>query len=380
MSGNDDALRFAERLLALLDATRYSATYKLATVLALVDVTAERTGPDGQAPDEIPATDVGRRVIELYWPQTTPYGAPARGEPRVLSQAAQNDIPSKLAAWRAIHHLDSRASLDDARAVDPAGWAVLESELVAIVIGMPLAKLQRFGEGRQYVEDRFIYDFSWPDEVGRGTVARAGFDDSLRLRPGVGAWLVRLAPLIRPLVQAKWVSKVADRNADLVDSARLYDFMFGAERVSLTRVRGPIADTQDRECFYCGDRLIRSWDVDHFLPWSRHPDNSLDNLVAAHAACNNAKSASLAGLSHLRNWTERFTDNVTNCRIQAVHDSTHWPRRADRVLATARATYLWLPQGTRLWREKCIYEELDPGQVRAMLDGIEWIGPAGCVA
>jgi hypothetical protein len=40
----DDALRFAERLLALLDATRYSGTYKLATLLAIVDVTAERTG------------------------------------------------------------------------------------------------------------------------------------------------------------------------------------------------------------------------------------------------------------------------------------------------------------------------------------------------
>lgn len=62
---------------------------------------------------------------------------------------------------------------------------------------MPLAKLQRFGEGRRSVEDRFIYDFSWPEEVGRAAVARPGFDDSLRLQPGVGDWLIRLAPLIR---------------------------------------------------------------------------------------------------------------------------------------------------------------------------------------
>jgi len=32
-----------ERLLALLDTTRYSATYKLATLLALIDVIAEHT-------------------------------------------------------------------------------------------------------------------------------------------------------------------------------------------------------------------------------------------------------------------------------------------------------------------------------------------------
>jgi hypothetical protein len=97
----DEALRFAERLLALLNATRYSATYKLATLLALIDVTAERTGPDGTAPATLPAKEVARRVIELYWPQTVPYGAAAHDEPRVLSQAPQNDIPAKLAAWRA---------------------------------------------------------------------------------------------------------------------------------------------------------------------------------------------------------------------------------------------------------------------------------------
>jgi hypothetical protein len=50
---DDDGLRFAERLLALLDATRYSATYKLATLLALIDVTARHTAADGTAPATI---------------------------------------------------------------------------------------------------------------------------------------------------------------------------------------------------------------------------------------------------------------------------------------------------------------------------------------
>lgn len=96
--------------------------------------------------------------------------------------------------------------------------------------------------------------------------------------------------------------RVAQRNAGLVDSDRLQQFLFGAERVSLDRVRVPLADVQDRECFYCADRLIRSWDVDHFIPWSRLPDVRLDNLAAAHSSCNNAKSASLAGLTHLERW------------------------------------------------------------------------------
>ncbi len=97
----DDALRFAERLLALLEATRYSATYKLATLLALMDVVAERTGADGSVPDRISGNEVGRRVIELYWPQTVPYGTARDGQSRILRQAPQHDVPAKLAAWRA---------------------------------------------------------------------------------------------------------------------------------------------------------------------------------------------------------------------------------------------------------------------------------------
>jgi len=302
---HDDALRFAERLLALLDATRYVATYKLATLLALIDVAAERAGADGTAPATLAAKDVGRRVIELYWPQTVPYGAVAHTEPRVLSQAPQNDIPTKLAAWRAAHRLPPGASVEDARAADPGSWQQLEADLVAVVIGMPLAKLQRFGEGRRSSEDRFIYDFSWREEVGRQAVSKPGFDDRLRLRPGVGGWLIRLAPLIRPLVQAKWAARVAARNSDLVDTERLDEFLFGAQRISLQRIRGPLAEAQGHTCFYCTGQLSTRSAVDHFLPWSRHPDNTIDNLVAAHAACNNAKSASLASLQHLEHWLSR---------------------------------------------------------------------------
>lgn len=365
----DDALRFAERLLALLDATQYSATFKLAALVALIDVAAEHTGADGLAPVSLPAKEVARRVIELYWPQTAPYGAP-RDTPAVLSQSPQNDIPAKLASWRAAHHLGPGTSLDDARATDPAGWAVLEADLVAVVIGMPLAKLQRFGEGHTTVEERFIYDFTWREEIGQGTVSRPGFDDRLHLLPGVGEWLVRLAPLIRPLVQAKWAARVAARNQDLVDAEQLDEFLFGAERISMARVRGPLAESQGLACFYCADRMARRWDVDHFLPWSRHPDNTLDNLVAAHAACNGAKSSSLAGLAHLGRWIERFQLGPASQTLDAVAVIASWPRRSDRVLSTARAIYLWLPDGTRLWRQASEYEQLRQTDVRAIFASV----------
>ena len=169
---DDDALPFAERLLALLDATRYSATYKLATLLALIDVAAERVAPDGSAPEMLSGKEIGRRVIELYWPQTVPYGSVIGGQPKVLAQAPQMDIPSKLAVWRTDHHLSWGASLEDARAVDPFGWAKPEADLLAMVIGMPLE----------------------PSSSGSGTGTARSRNDSSTTSRGARKWATRRWP------------------------------------------------------------------------------------------------------------------------------------------------------------------------------------------
>lgn len=363
MTDDGDALRFAERVIALVDSGRKSATYKLATLLALIDVATERTSSVGP-PEVLSGREVALRVIELYWPQTTAFGT-VDGRPSPLRQSAQNDIPAKLAAWRTAHPLATTASLADARTARPAAWDRLERELVAIVIAMPLAKLQRFGDGREAVEDRFIYDFGWPDEVKRSTVEQPGFDDTIRLRPGVGGWLVRLAPLLRPLVQTKWSQMVARRNPDLVDAHQLDEFLFGASRISLDRVRQPLVDHQQGRCFYC-HRPMKQVDVDHFLPWSRHPDNSLDSLVAAHPACNNAKSASLAACEHLNAWVLRTCESLLGRFVSELE----WPRHIERTIGAVRATYLLVPAGARLWVADRRFVPGEPPELRRALAGL----------
>ena len=168
----------------------------------------------------------------------------------------------------------------------------------------------------------------------------------------------------------EWALAVGTYNAGLI-SADLDEFLFGAQRISLQRVRGPLAEAQSWECFYCAGRLSTRCAVDHFLPWSRHPDNTIDNLVAAHSPCNNAKSASLAGLEHLRHWLARFQSGDPACAaIAHTASATGWPRRSDRVLSTARATYLWLPDGTRLWQQGTAYEPLEAARMRALLASV----------
>lgn len=56
--------------------------------------------------------------------------------------------------------------------------------------------------------------------------------------------------------------------------------------------------------------------------------------------------------------------------IAHIASKTGWPRRSDRILAAARATYLWLPTGTRLWQQGTTYEPLDTTTMRTLFASV----------
>jgi len=75
--------------------------------------------------------------------------------------------------------------------------------------------------------------------------------------------------------------------------------LFGTERIDLAPLRHPLLDLQNGACFYCGQRVKRAAHVDHFIPWSRYPDDGLDNLVVADSTCNSRKTDFLASERHV---------------------------------------------------------------------------------
>lgn len=368
-NSSPDPLRFAEKLLALLDSGRFTATYKFATLAALIDVCLDAVGEDGLPPDVVPARQVGRRVFELLWRHSVAYTA-AEGDRRYLRHSSQaGDLVRDVTAFRERHGFGPGIAIESARSKLPREMSELEDQVVVTVIRMPLPKLQRFGTGAGVTEDRFLYDYAWPDEVPAGRVRAPGFDDRLRLQPGVGGWLVRMAGVLRPIVQQRWAAFVADRSRDVVEAAWLDDFLFGSTRIDLDRVRGPLLEAQERSCFYCGlPATPAGSEVDHFIPWSRHPDNGVHNLVAAHRRCNNAKRDSLAATEHLRRWLARMSPDTTdNSRLTEVADELRWPIDTERAIGSARAIYLWLPEGTLLWQRPGQYAPADPVQIRSLL-------------
>jgi hypothetical protein len=71
------AIGFAERVLELLEEGRYTATYKYAVLLALIDVCLERTQASGAPPDVITTRQLADKIVEIYWPHTVPFAGHA---------------------------------------------------------------------------------------------------------------------------------------------------------------------------------------------------------------------------------------------------------------------------------------------------------------
>src|SRR5262249_55173226 len=144
-------------------------------------------------------------------------------------------------------------------AAKPEVWEQLVQFVEWKLVEMPLPKLQVIG-GQ---EDRFLYEYGFSRHMENSKPLQrywegqtSGFDNRLLLKPGVGAALVVLNGVMRPLVHRQWAMMVARMN-DLEESV-LERFLFGVDRTSLDPVRGPLREMQDGRCFYCDGRLART--------------------------------------------------------------------------------------------------------------------------
>jgi 5-methylcytosine-specific restriction endonuclease McrA len=302
-------------------------------------------------------------VFELYWRQARPFSASGP-----LRQSRQRDIPVKIAELRQRLGLAEHTTLDAVRASHPIEVRRLEREVVATVIRYPIPLLQQFGGSPRAVEDRFIYELPWPPGITPGRVHRSDFDDRLHLVEGAGGHLVAIAWLARPVVEREWLRHVARRNADQVDELRLEAFLFGSQRQSLDTVRAPLLGLQAGRCFYCGGER-GPWEVDHFLPWARWPDDRLDNLVVADRRCNHDKRAALPSLGHLERWWLRMAPGQRlDQQLDEFAGNLGWPRRPERTAGGARGLYLHQPSGAMLWAAPGQVEPLDPDRLSVLLE------------
>ena len=347
-----DAIRFAERVLELLEEGRYTATYKYAVLLGLMDLCLEQTQATGAPPAMVTTRQLSKKVVELYWPHTLPFVNQAGAATLRQNRGGQAEIVSLIYRFREKHAPDPSTPRWEARLNAQDAYERLVREVEWKLIEMPLPRLQTMG-GAQL---SLLYVIGWDASIDIRTIRQyqrgdgSCFDNRILLQPRVGEHLLQLNGLLRPLIQRQWAAMVARLNA--LEESQLDAYLFGNSRLATVRVRAGLWEIQERRCFYCDRRVsdVASGHVDHFIPWSRYPDDSLDNFVFADERCNAEKSASLAADIHLERWSRRLRSGATEfIAVQDLASRTRWERNADRSLNVARGIYLRLPNDARLW-------------------------------
>ncbi len=373
-TGDHDPISLAERVLGILNEGGFSATYKYALFIAILDLCLEKTSTKGVPPESLTTRQLAEKVVELYWSHAMPYGRHG-----TLRQGG-NRTGQQAEILRAVVEARARWCDTDADTVPrfrvrrPNAYARLLNEVEWKLIEMPIPRLQRLATH----EDRFLYDYSWTQDIRQSVVRtyqrlyaaghedearRRSFDNRLLLKPGVPENLVRLNGILRPLFHREWAVMVARMNG--LPEAELERFLFGPERTSLEPVRAPLRELQRGRCFYCDDRIAGATDVDHFIPWSRYPDDGLDNLVAAHPKCNNSKRDFLAAEGHVQRWVRRRLECAAD--LDAVAAGVNWFRAPDKTAAVASAIYLALAAGAQLWVAPGEFTLSKPDRLRAIL-------------
>jgi 5-methylcytosine-specific restriction endonuclease McrA len=340
----EEQVQFLRNIQRLLAEGSFVASYKYALIHALADL-AVLKGDDTGAPLDLDTEDIAAKFIELYWRQCRPFQIGGQTTGLILQQntGRQAAIISKI--------VDSQqecgASLFRLKQLAPERWSELVTEVNRVVRIMPLWKLQTVGEERL----DFLYE-----NLDRGT--------TITLKPGVAYCLRAFYELIRDLIQGAWVRFVQKVNASRLGSVTdLGTFLFGEERSSLEAYRPILMDVQHGACLYCGGKLSRQSEVDHFIPWSRYPADLGHNFVLAHKTCNQAKSDYVAAEKHLATWVERNRLNQQELQTRLQQSALPCDLPASTQIAR------WIYQQTekangQVWVIQKVLEHLGPSWQR----------------
>lgn len=335
-----DPLLLGQRVVAILETGQRDATYKLASLMALIDHCIENLPQNPEDVLHVPIPELAHRVLGLYWQQVRPFEGQELRQRRTGTRARITDATRDLRA--AACPGSSGLSLDIAMLREPDEYQRAIDKIVFAMAKQPLPRLQKLPGSP--VSDPFLYDDSFLGEnVTRAQLKAHG--NVITLKPGVAFGLARLAGLLKPALEIMWVEDVRQMNkflkADVPDVA---GHLFGRDRIALTPVRKAFKDFYGPHCFYCGTHLPPDNPVDHVLPWSLVGIDGLANLVLACASCNGDKSHALPAVKIVDRVLERDRK-----ALEEIAEEIQWPTQRDRVIAAARGIFRGQPEGVPTW-------------------------------
>lgn len=281
----EEGIRFLRQFQELLAEGGFTATYKFALLQALADLSVEEpNSPDGSL--RLRVEQLAEKFIEYYWNQVAPF------DKGLIRQNAGRQ--AKVIRLVQEYRQDVGPRLVDLRSSAPE-WKELQNQVANVIIDMPLWKLQKIGNET----NEFLYRHSDYQ------------DRTILLLPGVSDVFRAFHPLLTNMIRGGWIAQIyrIKENQDLLgQGAELEKFLFGTDRKVLKHYRELLREHQSGECFYCGTKMPRAGDLDHFIPWSRYPVDLGHNFVFACSTCNNAKRDHLAAPIHIERWRVQNLD------------------------------------------------------------------------
>jgi 5-methylcytosine-specific restriction endonuclease McrA len=216
----------------------------------------------------------------------------------------------------------------------------------------------------------FLYELGWGprESFSPARLRRHGpRGAAVRLLPGAGDELLRLGPLVRPLVELQWTRMVAEINKVATVELDLHRQLFGSDRIVPPKaLRDDIAALQFGQCFYCSGTLGISPEADHFIPRIRCGVDAIENLVLAERRCNNDKRDPLPAHRHMTTWAHR--NQYRGTALTRLATASRWDTDPAATVAVARSIYSHLPPGgTPLWLGLKEVRNADPAAALAAL-------------
>jgi 5-methylcytosine-specific restriction endonuclease McrA len=330
-----------ERLLRVIDEGSRSSTYKLALLLGLIDSLTE-LGPVNTIPTRI----IAEKVTEIYYKQAETFYL---GDQAIELKQITN---KKATVLQSLHDFMSSTTSGQSNSflrskkLNPEKFEKLLDSVEDTFVRYPIPLLQRIGK-QDLV---FLYSIDWQENTGIKTLRKVD-SDRIQLLEGVGEVLIKLGPMFRSLIEIHWVRDVAKMNRLATTESELYGHLFGNERENFPdKMRKSLNELQSGKCFYCGYSINGKGEVDHFLPWSRKPNDSIENLVLADSRCNNSKSDFLVTRPILDTWENRL--KTQSSELRSIASESDWISDLIKTRKIVCNIFNSVVEGTPLWAGK----------------------------
>lgn len=301
----DFQIKFLKYIQWLLESGSYTSTYKFALLISLVNVTIE-SDIQGNEALFISYETLAEQFIKLYWNQALPYTHDQDSSSDnfdILYQNSGNQavVITKIAALQT-----KQPNLNKAKMNHANDWAKMRKAIAQTIHKNPA----KFLQSPENVERTFLYHYDEKNKNG------------ITLNCGIAYCLAHFSNIIFKLCQQYWTEFVRNnkRNQHLFNQdTDLQGFLFNPSRQNLASLLPMLIDIQDCQCFYCAKPLKKDMEVDHFIPWSKYPNDTAHNFVLADRSCNNAKRDYLADIPFFERWQLRnqiYHQDITSFAIE----------------------------------------------------------------